>query len=106
MSKKDKDTEKLENVSEETTEKTTNQNAEISAETKSEEALKETEAVENKEKEATENVASSSAVKLKILVAFTDKNNGTSYALNDVVEFSGERAEELLKDERKLVEEV
>lgn len=43
---------------------------------------------------------------LKILVSFADKYNGTIYSAGDVIEFETKRAEELLKDERKLVEKA
>lgn len=46
-------------------------------------------------------------IKLKILVAFTDKNNEkVHYKVDDVIEFSIKRAEELLKDTRNLVKKV
>lgn len=43
-------------------------------------------------------------VKLKILIPFTDKNDDNiHYTVNDIVELEKTRAEELLKDPRKLV---
>ena len=45
-------------------------------------------------------------MKLKVEVKFRDKNNGKLYNVGDVVEFSDERASELLKDSRKLVSKV
>ena len=45
-------------------------------------------------------------VKLEILVAFTDKYTEAKYKIGDVIEFSKERANELLTDKRGLVKEV
>lgn len=43
-------------------------------------------------------------IKLKILIAFTDKyNDEIHYKVNDAIEFEKSRAKELLKDPRKLV---
>lgn len=42
-------------------------------------------------------------VKLKILIAFTDKyDNNIHYTVNEIVEFEKARADEILKDPRKL----
>lgn len=42
-------------------------------------------------------------MKLKIEIAFTDKNNGKNYKVGDVIEFDDARGKELLADSRKLV---
>jgi len=43
-------------------------------------------------------------IKLKIKIGFVDKyNESISYKTNDIVKFEKSRAEELLKDPRKLV---
>lgn len=68
-----------------------------------EEAKAKAEAEEKAKKEAD---VKSTKVKLKILVAFTDKYNGKDYGANDEITVDPARAEELLSDERKLVEKV
>ena len=68
-----------------------------------EEAKAKAEAEEKAKKEAD---VKSTKVKLKILVAFTDKYNGKDYEANDEIIVDPARAEELLSDERKLVEKV
>lgn len=60
----------------------------------------------DEEKAKKEADAKSTKVKLKILVAFTDKYNGKYYEANDEITVDPARAEELLSDERKLVEKV
>lgn len=45
-------------------------------------------------------------IKLKVLVAFTDKYTDEHYKVNDPIAVDKERAEELLKDPRKLVEKL
>lgn len=65
-----------------------------------EETDKEVEAKEESKKAKNE----SSKAKLKVLVAFTDKYTEEKYKINSVISVSKERAEELLKDKRKLVE--
>lgn len=42
-------------------------------------------------------------MKLKIKIGFRDKYTGERYETGDVVEFSDDRAAELLADKRKLV---
>lgn len=58
---------------------------------------------ENKE-ETKKSKSESSKVKLKVLIPFTDKYTEEKYKLNSVISVSKERATELLKDKRKLVE--
>lgn len=77
--------------------------AEEDAKKAEEEAKAKAEAEEKAKKEAD---AKSTKVKLKILVAFTDKYNGKYYEANDEITVDPARAEELLSDERKLVEKV
>lgn len=43
-------------------------------------------------------------VSLKIKIAFIDKYNETYYKKGSIIEFKKTRADELLKDKRKLVE--
>ena len=62
-----------------------------------------TEEKENKE-ETKKSKNESSKVKLKVLIPFTDKYTEEKYKLNSVITVSKERATELLKDKRKLVE--
>lgn len=42
-------------------------------------------------------------MKLKILIAFTDKYTDKSYKVGEIVEFDEKRAKELLADKRNLV---
>lgn len=77
--------------------------AEEDAKKAEEEAKAKAEAEEKAKKEAD---VKSTKVKLKILVAFTDKYNGKDYGANDEITVDPARAEELLSDERKLVEKV
>ncbi len=42
-------------------------------------------------------------VKLEILIAFTDKYTDKKYTVGDEIQVNKERADELLKDQRKLV---
>ncbi len=42
-------------------------------------------------------------VKLEILIAFTDKYTDKEYTVGDEIQVNKERADELLKDQRKLV---
>lgn len=41
--------------------------------------------------------------KLEVLIPFTDKNTNEHYIAGDKIEVDKERADELLKDQRKLV---
>lgn len=76
---------------------------EVTEEPKAEENNAEDPEVPKKEeKKATK----STKVKLKILVAFTDKYTQVDYKINDVINVDPTRAEELLSDERGLVEKV
>lgn len=72
------------------------------------EEVKEEEKVDEEEKENKEETKKSknesSKVKLKVLIPFTDKYTEEKYKLNSVISVSKERATELLKDKRKLVE--
>lgn len=45
-------------------------------------------------------------MKLKINTKFSDKYNGKVYEKDSIVEFSDDRAKELLADKRNLVEKV
>lgn len=45
-------------------------------------------------------------MKLKINIEFRDKFNGTLYTKDSIVEFSDDRAKELLADKRNLVSKV
>ena len=45
-------------------------------------------------------------MKLKIEIAFRDKNTGDFYEKDSIVEFEDSRAEELLADKRNLVAKV
>lgn len=61
-----------------------------------EEQIQEEKSVQNEEVNET--------IKLKIKIGFTDKyNESIFYKTDDIVEFEKTRAEELLKDTRKLV---
>ena len=75
---------------------------EVEEEKKAEEESK-TEEKENKE-ETKKSKNENSKVKLKVLIPFTDKYTDEKYVLNSVITVSKERATELLKDKRKLVE--
>ncbi len=50
--------------------------------------------------------AETNSVKLRVLIAFTDKYTDESYAVNDVITVDKERAKELLADPRRLVEKL
>lgn len=64
---------------------------------------------EIKEVEATkvtieaESTIQEETVKLEILIAFTDKYTDENYTVGDKIQANKERADELLKDQRKLV---
>ena len=45
-------------------------------------------------------------MKLKIKMAFTDKNTGEKYHVGDVKDFEEKRANELLADSRNIAEKV
>ncbi len=66
-----------------------------------EDAKAKAEAEEKSKKEAKAN-----GVRLKVLIAFTDKYTKQDYAVNDVISVSKDRAKELLADPRRLVEEL
>lgn len=84
--------ENVEKVSSKDEEKEKSEEDELEKEEKSEKKAK---ASENKK------------VKLKILIAFSDKYDRTiDYKENDIVEFEKERAEELLSDTRRLVKKA
>ncbi len=63
-------------------------------------------AEEKKETEEEEKVAEANDVKLKVLIAFTDKYTNQKYKVNDVISVEEERAKELLADPRRLVEKL
>ena len=69
-----------------------------------EEKTEEEETEKNKKENTTKTKSNSSKVKLKVLIAFTDKYTNDKYKVNDVITVDKTRAEELLKDKRKLVE--
>ena len=75
-------------------------------EVKEDEKVDEEEKPEEKQKkeETKKSKNESSKVKLKVLIPFTDKYTEEKYKLNSVITVSKERATELLKDKRKLVE--
>lgn len=57
--------------------------------------------------ESPSNVEENKKVKLKILIAFTDKyNSKVEYKENDIIEFEEARANELLSDTRRLVKKA
>ena len=51
-------------------------------------------------------ISNSREVELLVLVAFTDKYTHEDYAVNDTIKVEPDRAEELLKDSRKLVKKA
>ena len=63
-------------------------------------AEEETKAKAEAEKKAK---AEANNVKLKVLIAFTDKYTDEEYKVNDVISVDEERAKELLADPRRLV---
>lgn len=75
----------------------------------SEEETKELKEDEIKEVEATkvtvkaESIVQERTIKLEILIAFTDKYTDKKYAVGNKIQVNKERADELLKDQRKLV---
>lgn len=75
----------------------------------SEKETKELKEDEIKEVEATkvtikaESTVQEETVELEILIAFTDKYTDKKYAVGDKIQVNKERADELLKDQRKLV---
>lgn len=68
--------------------------------------------IENSNEEKTEEnndekeLKKSEKVKLKIEIGFNDKYTGVDYKVGDIIPFEEKRAEELLKDSRKLVSKV
>lgn len=66
-----------------------------------EEAKAKAEAEEKAKKEAKAN-----SVRLKVLIAFTDKYTKQDYVVNDVISVNKDRAKELLADPKRLVEEL
>ena len=50
--------------------------------------------------------ADANMVKLKVLIAFTDKYTDQEYKIDDVISVEEERAKELLADPRRLVEKL
>lgn len=94
----------------------------IEAETKGEEEVKakaeekskaeeetkkaEEEAKAKAEAEAKVNNKKANTVRLKVLIAFTDKYTKQDYTINDEIDFAADRAKELLADSRRLVEKL
>ena len=74
--------------------------AEAEEKAKAEEEAKAKAEAEKKEK------ADANIVKLKVLIAFTDKYTYQEYKVNDVISVEEERAKELLADPRRLVEKL
>ena len=62
--------------------------------------------IEEKVKTEEEAKAEANSVKLKVLIAFTDKYTKIEYEVNDEITVNPSRAEELLLDERNLVEKL
>lgn len=72
-----------------------------------EEPKVETEKNEKSEKKVSNKKSENKKVKLKILIAFTDKyNSKVEYKENDIIEFEEARANELLSDTRRLVKKA
>ena len=61
---------------------------------------------EAEEKVKAEEEAKANGVRLKVLIAFTDKYTKQDYAVNDVISVNKDRAKELLADPRRLVEKL
>lgn len=80
--------------------------AKMEAEEKAKAEEEEKAKAEAEEKAKKEAEVKSTKIKLKILVAFTDKYNGKDYRVNDEITVDADRAEELLTDERGLVKKV
>lgn len=82
--------------------------AEAEEKTKAEEEAKkaEEEAKAKAESEAKANNKKDDTVRLKVLIAFTDKYTKQDYAINDEIDFAEDRAKELLADSRRLVEKL
>lgn len=58
---------------------------------------------ENKKGTAEQEQNTDKKIKLEALIPFTDKNTNEHYIAGDKIEVDKERADELLKDQRKLV---
>ena len=81
--------------------------AEEEAKAKAEaEARAEEEAKAKAEAEAKVNNKKASTVRLKVLIAFTDKYTKQDYVINDEIDVTEDRAKELLADPRRLVEKL
>ncbi len=61
---------------------------------------------EAEEKVKAEEEAKANSVRLKVLIAFTDKYTKQDYVVNDVISVNKDRAKELLADPRRLVEKL
>lgn len=77
--------------------------AEEKAKKEAEEKAKAEEEAKKAEEEAK---AKANGVKLKVLVAFTDKYTKADYVINDEIVVDENRAKELLADPRRLVERI
>lgn len=62
--------------------------------------------IEAKAKAEEEAKAKAGEIKLKVLIAFTDKYTHVDYVINDEISVDKNRAKELLDDPRRLVEKV
>ena len=79
---------------------------EITIETEAEEKAKAEEEAKAKAEAEKNEKADANIVKLKVLIAFTDKYTDQEYKVNDVISVEEERAKELLADPRRLVEKL
>ena len=78
----------------------------IEAETKAEEEAKKAEAEAKAKAEAEANKKKADTVRLKVLIAFTDKYTKQDYAINDEIDVAEDRAKELLAASRRVVEKL
>lgn len=79
---------------------------EAKAKAEAEEKAKAEEEAKRAEEEAKANNKKADTVKLKVLIAFTDKYTKQDYAINDEIDVAEDRAKELLADPRRLVEKL
>lgn len=80
--------------------------AEAEEKAKAEEEAKKAEEEAKAEAEVKANNKEDDTVRLKVLIAFTDKYTKQDYAVNDEIDFAEDRAKELLADSRRLVEKL
>lgn len=76
------------------------------AEAEAEEEAKKAEEEAKAKAEAEANKAKTDTVRLKVLIAFTDKYTKQDYTINDEIDVTEDRAKELLADPRRLVEKI